>query len=203
MARIARVVAPNMPHHIVQRGNRQMPVFFCDGDYERYRALMSEWCARWAIEVWAYCLMPNHVHLVVVPPSEEALARAIGEAHRRYTCHVNEREGWQGHLWQGRFASYVMDEDYLLTAVRYVELNPVRAGLVESPGDYPWSSAAAHLAGHDDVLVKAGPCWGRSTIGPLTSPWTPRTRCWPDYGCTNALAVRLAHLPFSNNWSKP
>jgi putative transposase len=102
MARLARVVVPGYPHHITQRGNRREPTFFCDGDYATYIDLMAHWCAEWKVEVWAYCLMPNHVHLIVVPESEEGLYRAIGEAHRRYTRHVNFREGWRGHLWQGR-----------------------------------------------------------------------------------------------------
>jgi Transposase and inactivated derivatives len=115
---------------------------------------MAEWCARCGVEVWAYCLMPNHVHLIAVPNSEGGLRRALGEAHRRYTRYVNFWEGWRGHLWQGRFASFVMDESYLLAAVRYVELNPVRARLVREPEVYPWSSAAAHVRGADDALVK-------------------------------------------------
>jgi putative transposase len=140
-----------------QRGNRRQETFFCTEDYEAYRALMVEWCGRFGVTIWAYCLMPNHVHLVAVPESEDGLCRALGEAHRRYTRHVNFREAWRGHLWQGRFASFVMDEAYLLRAVRYVELNPVRAGIVKRPGDYPWSSAAAHLAGKDDALVQVRP----------------------------------------------
>lgn len=90
---------------------------------------MAHWCKRFDVSVWAYCLMPNHVHLVLVPENAQGLHRAVSGAHRRYTCHVNGREGWTGHLWQGRFASFVMDEAYLLAAVRYIELNPVRAGL--------------------------------------------------------------------------
>jgi putative transposase len=157
MARLSRVVARGMAHHVTQRGNRRLQTFFCDEDYEVYRELMAEWCSRWKVDVWAYCLMPNHVHLVAVPHDEEGLCRAIGEAHRRYTRHVNFREGWRGHLWQGRFASFVMDIKHVLAAVRYVELNPVRAGLVESPGEYWWSSAGAHLNGTDDRLVKVRP----------------------------------------------
>ncbi len=98
--------------------------------------------------------MPNHVHLIAVPETEMSLARAIGEAHRRYTRRINFREGWRGHLWQERFASYPMDENYLLAAVRYVEMNPVAAGLVSRPGDYQWSSASAHISGQDDGLTR-------------------------------------------------
>jgi putative transposase len=157
MARLARVVIPGMPHHITQRGNRRQTTFFADDDYEAYRELMGQWCREQGVEIWAYCLMTNHVHLIAVPGSEDGLRRAIGEAHRRYTRRVNFREGWRGHLWQGRFASFVMDEPYLLAAARYVELNPVRAGLTDAPSEYRWSSARAHLKGRDDGLVTVSP----------------------------------------------
>ena len=157
MARIARIVVPGLPHHVTQRGNRRRPTFFNDDDYRVYLELMAQWCAACKVEVWGYCLMPNHVHLIAVPRTADGLRRALGEAHRRYTRHVNFRKGWRGHLWQGRFASFVMDEDYLLAAARYVELNPVRAKLVRRPGDYRWSSAAAHLRRRDDALVKTAP----------------------------------------------
>src|SRR4030042_6340136 len=110
MARIARVVAPGYPHHVVQRGNRRQTAFFSDEDYETYLNLMAQWCDRCKVNVWAYCLMPNHVHLIAVPDSENGLRRAIGEAHRRYTRRINFREGWRGHLWQGRFGSFPMGE---------------------------------------------------------------------------------------------
>jgi putative transposase len=146
-----------MPHHITQRGNRRQQTFFNDGDYAAYLKLMAEWCHERAVEIWGYCLMPNHVHLIAVPSSEESLRLAIGEAHQRYTRRINFREKWRGYLWQGRFASFVMDRPYLLAAARYAELNPVRAGLVTSAGDWPWSSACAHLSGRDDCLVKVAP----------------------------------------------
>jgi putative transposase len=161
MARLARVVVPGYPHHVTQRGNRRQAAFFNEGDYEVYLDLMAQWCGVYGVEVWAYCLMPNHVHLIAVPESEEGLCRAIGEAHRRYTRHVNFREGWRGHLWQGRFASFVMEESYLAAAVRYVEMNPVRARLVRAAGLYRWSSARAHLEGEDDLLVKVRPLLDR------------------------------------------
>ena len=157
MARIARAVAPGYPHHITQRGNRRQATFFCDEDYRLYMQFMREWCSVHGIAVWAYCIMPNHVHLIVVPETEDGLRLAIGEAHRRYTRHINFRENWRGHLWQGRFSSFVMDEKYLLAAARYVELNPVRARLTADPASYPWSSAGAHLTGVDDGLVSANP----------------------------------------------
>src|SRR5216684_9028316 len=157
MGRIARVVVPGMPHHITQRGNRRQKTFFCDEDYRAYLELMAHWCAAWQVEIWSYCLMPNHVHLIAVPASENGLRQGIGEAHRRYTRRINFRERWRGHLWQGRFASFVMDEPYLLAAARYVELNPVRARLAERAGDWRWSSARAHLDGRDDALVRVAP----------------------------------------------
>jgi putative transposase len=157
MARMARVIVPDIPHHITQRGNRRQQTFFCDDDYLAYLDLMAQWTVRYEVQIWAWCLMPNHVHLIAVPSSPDSLARAIGEAHRRYTRRINSREDWRGHLWQERFASFPMDENYLLATARYIEMNPVAAGLVAHPGEYPWSSARAHLAGEDDQLVKASP----------------------------------------------
>ena len=157
MARIARVVAAHYPHHITQRGNRRQDTFFCEDDYLYYKNLMVEWCNKLGIEIWAYCLMPNHVHLIAVPESEDGLRRAVGEAHRRYTRQINFREQWKGHLWQGRFASFLMDENYLLAATRYIELNPVKSGLVKRPEEYLWSSAKAHITGQDDDLVRVKP----------------------------------------------
>ena len=153
MARLARVVVEGVAHHVTQRGNRRQPVFFGDGDYRAYRTLLAEGCARAGVAVWGYCLMPNHVHLVLVPGSAGGLRAALGEAHRRYTWRINLREGWRGYLWQGRFASVAMDEAHLMAAARYVELNPVRARLAAKAEDWPWSSARAHLEGRDDGLV--------------------------------------------------
>ena len=118
---------------------------------------MSEWCAEYKVEIWAYCLMPNHIHLIAVPETRDGLNLAIGEAHRRYTRMINFREGWRGHLWQGRFASFIMEESYLLACTRYIEYNPVRAGLAKCPEDWKWSSAEAHMNEIDDVLVKTSP----------------------------------------------
>ena len=157
MTRIARVICPGIPHHVSQRGNRRQPVFFCDDDYLAYIELMGEWCRKYGVEIWAWCLMPNHVHLIAVPQTETGLARAVGEAHRRYTGRINFRENWRGHLWQERFASFPMDEPHLLAAIRYVEMNPVAAGIVSDPAQYRWSSARAHLEGTDDLLASPFP----------------------------------------------
>lgn len=98
MARLARLVIPGVPHHVTQRGNRRQRTFFCEEDYSAYLKLMAQWCAERGVAIWAYCLMPNHVHLIAVPQSEDALSRAIGEAHRRYTRRINFREKWRGYL---------------------------------------------------------------------------------------------------------
>ncbi|MFT5607374.1 MAG: putative transposase, partial [Parvicella sp.] len=112
MSRLARVVVPHYPHHIVQRGNRRQDVFLKTGDYVHYLSLLKQWTEEEGIEVLAYCLMTNHVHIVVVPSDESNLSKAIGETHRRYTRMVNFREKWTGYLWQGRFSSCVLDENW-------------------------------------------------------------------------------------------
>ncbi len=157
MSRLARIVVPDCPHHITQRGNRREPIFFEEGDQDIYRDLLAEQARRARVEVWAYCLMPNHVHLIAVPREEAGLARAIGEAHRRYTNFINARGRFSGHLFQSRFASVAMDEAHLIAAARYVSLNPVRAQLVSRAEDWPWSSVRAHLSRRDDELVTVGP----------------------------------------------
>ncbi len=150
-------MAAGVPHHVTQRGNRRQQTFFGDEDYAAYRDFLAEGCRSAGVEVWGYCLMPNHVHLILTPSDSDGLRAALGEAHRRYSRQVNFREDWRGYLWQGRFASAPMDEDHLLACARYVELNPVRAGLVAKAQDWRWSSARAHLEGQDDGLATVRP----------------------------------------------
>jgi putative transposase len=157
MARLARIVIPNIPHHVTQRGNRRETVFFGDDDYRAYIDLLRESALKAKTKIWAYCLMPNHVHLILVPGNEDALRATLAESHRRYTRLINNRNNWTGHLWQGRFGSVAMDEEHLVNAVRYVSLNPVRAKLVKRAADWPWSSVNAHLSGADDKLVTVAP----------------------------------------------
>lgn len=172
MARLARLVIPGFPHHVVQRGNRRMDVFFNDRDRVAYLRLLNVACRRAGVRVWAYCLMGNHVHVIAVPDREDSLARCFSDAHVRYTRRINAREGWQGHLWQARFGSSVMDERYLLAAVRYVERNPVAAGLVALPWQYRWSSAAWHaglleqdpLVTGDEPLRALVPDWRKYVL---------------------------------------
>ncbi len=146
MARIARVVVSQFPHHVVQRGNRRQEVFFEEGDYSEYLKLLNDYSQRYKVDILAYCLMPNHVHLIATPHEDGNLAQAIGEIHRNYTRFINFRKKWRGYLWQGRFSSYVLDEKYLMAAVRYILLNLVRAGITKKPWEYKWSSARLHLS---------------------------------------------------------
>jgi putative transposase len=138
MTRLARMVVSGLPHHVTQRGNRREPIFFEDGDQEIYRDLLGEQARKADVEVWAYCLMPNHVHLI-----------------------LNARGRWTGHLFQSRFASVAMDESHLISAVCYVSLNPVRARLVARAEDWSWSSVMAHINGADDGLVTVRPVLDR------------------------------------------
>lgn len=145
MPRVARVVAEGMPHHVIQRGNRRQQVFFGDDDREYYLKQLFDKCRRYEMDIWAYCLMDNHVHLIVVPKKEESLAKTVGETHKFYTRMINFKKGWRGYLWEGRFKSFVLDEAYLWACLRYVERNPVRAKMVRRAEDYRWSSAWAHV----------------------------------------------------------
>ena len=144
MPRIARIVIPGCPHHVTQRGNNRQDVFFCDDDRRFYLATLKAQAERFGLSVHGYCLMTNHVHLVATPAGEESLARAVGRTHWLHARRVNDLHGRSGHLWQARFHSCGLDEKHLILALRYVERNPVRAGLVRKAWRYPWSSAAAH-----------------------------------------------------------
>ena len=157
MARLARLVIPGIPYHVTQRGNRRQQTFFEDGDFALYRDLLGDAAGRAQASVWAYCLMPNHVHVIIVPADPDGLRATFAFAHRRYTGFINARHRWTGHLWQGRFGAVAMDEQHLAAAARYVALNPVRARLVERAEEWEWSSARAHLAGVDDGLVTVAP----------------------------------------------
>ena len=168
MARLARIVLPGVAHHVTQRGNRRLPVFFTAADRQLYLSLLERGCAQAQVECLAWCLMDNHVHLILRPRTADGLRAALAEAHRRYTRHVNFREGWRGHLFQARFASYPMDDAHLMAAVRYVENNPVAAGLAERAEDWRWSSAASHLAGQ---RVSGDPLTDVAQLGEHVPNW--------------------------------
>ena len=161
MSRLPRVVIPGIPHHVTQRGNNRAKTFFEEGDYALYLDLLAVSAERAQAEVWAYCLMPNHVHIILVPSDEYGLSRTFGELHRRSTGYINARRRTTGHLWQGRFGSVAMDEEHLYHALRYVSLNPVRARLVAKPEDWRWSSVRAHFAKTDDAVVTVAPALER------------------------------------------
>lgn len=144
MARVARIIVPGAVHHVTQRGNNRQDVFFVDDDRHVYLELLHAQAQRFGFRVDGYCLMTNHVHVVGVPKDEAALAKTFGRAHFLYTQYINRLHGRSGHLWQNRFFSCAMDEAHALHALCYVELNPVRAGMVRQPWTYAWSSAAAH-----------------------------------------------------------
>jgi putative transposase len=149
MARQARIVIPGIPHHVTQRGNNQQDVFLVDGDRQAYLRILKEQAEKYGLEVIGYCLMINHVHLVVVPETEESLALALGRTHYHYAQYINALHARSGHLWQGRFCSCAMEDAHAVAALRYVERNPVAAGLVSRAWDYEWSSAAAHVGRKD------------------------------------------------------
>jgi putative transposase len=192
MARIARVIAPSFPHHVTQRGNRRQRTFFGDEDYQAYVDLLRVHCQAHGVLIWGWCLMPNHAHLIVVPATEAGLRLAIGKTHRHYTRRVNFRERWRGHLWQGRFSSCPMDDDYLVAAARYVDLNPVRAKLVVEPEAWPWSSAASRILGKPDPLL--------DTACPLSNG---RTGSWKDFLMAPTRAEDLAALRRHERTGRP
>jgi putative transposase len=153
MARFARIVVPEYAYHVTHRGNRREDVFFDEEDREVYKKWLKEYADQYGLEIWAYCLMSNHVHLLVCPRKEDALANALGRTQMRYARYVNRKQGWSGHLWANRFYSTVLDDAHLWMAVKYVELNPVRVGMVGQAEAYTWSSARAHCDGAGDQLL--------------------------------------------------
>jgi len=161
MARLARLVVPGLPHHVTQRGNGRQRVFFSDADYRLYRSLLAESCRAAGVACWAYVLMPNHIHAILVPEDDDGLRAALAPVHRRYAGLINARRRRTGHFWQGRYGAAVMDEDHLAAAFRYILRNPVTAGLADSPAQWRWSSAASYLRGSDDGLTVTGPMRAR------------------------------------------
>jgi putative transposase len=150
MARQARIVIPGAPHHVTQRGNNGQDIFFVSDDYRVYLSYLKDSAVGNGLAVSAYCLMTNHIHLVVTPETEESLSRALGRAHLMYAQYVHRLHGRLGHFWQNRFYSCPLDEAHAHNAAAYVELNPVRAGMVAHAWEYPWSSAAAHCGKSGD-----------------------------------------------------
>lgn len=156
MPRIARVVVPEMPHHITQRGNYQQLVFLDDSDRKQYLLWIKEYSQKYGVSILAYSLMDNHMHHVAIPKEKDSLARTFNTAHMRYSQYFNKKMGTKGHLWQGRFYSCVLDEPHLISTARYVERNSVRAGIVSKPCEWRWSSALDHIAEDRDKIITLG-----------------------------------------------
>jgi putative transposase len=153
MSRVGRVVIAGVPHHVTQRGNRRADVFVSDSDRQAYLGFVKKYAECHGLMIWAYCLMTNHVHLIAVPAREESLSLALRDAHTVYAMRFNTRTQSTGHVWQGRFYSCPLDDEHLWAAVRYVERNPVRAGLIGRAEEYQWSSARAHCGITRDALL--------------------------------------------------
>ncbi len=155
MPRRSRIVVPGCAHHVTQRGNHQTNVFFDNEDRHHYFELLGKNLSAYSVRLWAYCLMTNHIHAIAVPPSETALSEMFRNIHSAYGLWFNRKYRLSGHLWQGRFYSCVLGDSHLWPAVRYVERNPVRAGVVKRAEEHPWSSAFAHVFGREDPLLDA------------------------------------------------
>lgn len=158
MARMARTVVPGLPHHVTQRGNGRARTFFSDLDYRTYLDLLTVHCKAARVGIWAWVLMPNHVHLILAPRDAAGLSKALAKTHRAYAGRIHARLERTGHFWQGRFGCAAMDEAHLGAALRYLALNPVRARLVERATDWRWSSVHAQLGlAGDDSATDTGP----------------------------------------------
>jgi len=153
MPRIARAIAVGFPHHITQRGNNQQRVFTSKSDYKTYLSLLEKYSKKFGLEIWAYCLMPNHLHLVAVPKNPDSMSGVFHTVGTLYSQYFNHRKNRKGHVWQSMFFSCVLGETHLYTAVRYVEMNPVKAGIIDNPEDYRWSSAQVHVNRKLDNLL--------------------------------------------------
>lgn len=154
MARIARVMLANWPFHLTHRGNHRKCVFRTDDDRLAYLGFLDRFSKKFGMLIWAYCLMDNHVHLVAVGKQRDSISKTLGNTHRACSRVRNRESRVTGHLWANRFFSTALDEPHLWAAARYVELNPVRARLVDDAIDYPWSSAQAHAGVRHDRLLE-------------------------------------------------
>ena len=163
MARLSRSTIIGYPHQVTQQGNYGQRVFEEEADFRRYLALFREYAARYSIDIWAYCLMPNHVHFVCVPKADGGLARGFNTLHMRYAQYFHAKKGLRGHLWKARFLSCMLDDRSVLEEIRFIENNPVRAGLVQKAEQYPWSSARHHVLGEPDPVIMDG-CFLKAEI---------------------------------------
>lgn len=170
MPRKSRTVFAGVAHHITQRGNRREPVFFSDDDRHYYLKWLSYYSQQHGLEILAYCLMTNHIHLVAVPKTADSMHLVMRPLNMRYAQRINRNFGWSGHLWQGRFFSSPLDNAHMWQAMRYVERNPVRAGMVQHAQDYNWSSAAFYCAKRKDSVITSCPHWA-ARCAAFNSDW--------------------------------
>lgn len=168
MPRLPRFFAPGLPQHVIQRGNNRAPIFAEGADRPFFKACLAHAARRHGASIHAYVLMTNHVHLVATPADAASLPRTLQCVGRVYVQYFNRTYRRTGTLWEGRYRAAVVDsDDYLLACMRYVELNPVRAGLVAHPGDFAWSSFAANAHGSDDALLTPHPVYARLAAAPV------------------------------------
>lgn len=193
MGRFARVVATDVPHHLTQRGNGRRFVLDCDADRSVYLNLLRENIALYKVSLIGYCLMSNHIHLIAVPRTVDGLAQALKHAHGRYAFYWNAAHQSSGHVWQGRYYSCPLDQPHLWEALRYTELNPLRAGLVAQAESWPWSSATTHCGRQpaDDLLALE--IW--------RSHWTPAQ--WRNYLAAGKSESRLAFIRQRTHTGRP
>jgi len=149
MTRRPRIVIPGWIHHVTQRGNHRQKVFYSDHDRVVYLQLLEEYCSKWGMQLIGHNLMDNHIHLAVIPEREDSLSNGIGQLHHDYALWQNIQCHRNGHLWQNRFFSTPVEEERVWEVLAYIELNPVRAGMVEFAWEWEWSSAQAHITGYD------------------------------------------------------
>ena len=178
MARLARVVAVGLPHHITQRGNGRRDIFLTDALRQTYLDLLKREAEYHRLRILAYCLMTNHLHLVAVPETERSMSGALRHTHGRFAQHWNTVQRSVGHMWQNRYYSCALQPARVWPVIRYVELNPVRAAIVQEAAAYPWSSANAHATGHDPSELLDMNWWRRE---------------WPRGNWINALDAGFDH----------
>ncbi len=192
-ARLPRVLIVDVPHHVTQRGNARQVILSSDADRATYLELLREYSQLYGLSLMGYCLMSNHVHLIAVPRTPEALSQSLKQAHGRFAAYWNAQQSYVGHVWQGRFYSCPLDESHLWKALRYVELNPVRAGMVARAELWTWSSAATHCGGTCPNPVLEMERWRKR--------WTARE--WREFIDDAASAAEVIALRRSTHTGRP
>ncbi|SRR5579871_2114117 len=193
MARLARIAVVNVAHHVTQRGNARQFLLASDEERTVYLNLLRKYTELCELSMLGYCLMSNHVHLLAVPRKRDSLARALKQTHGRYATYWNATHRSSGHVWQGRFYSCPLDENHLWMALRYVELNPVRAAMVGRAELWPWSSAKAHCGDEGE------------SVGLETSGWNRRwsKESWKEYLASGERQAELAAIRECTHTGRP